>query len=73
MKIYVAPQSAADLEKFIAYFEGHRITTKAPLAFSSDKQYTVKGITVTNDVISILSYNELMEEIAWFIRRFISL
>lgn len=63
MKIYVVPQLTADLEKYVAYFEGHRITNKTALAFSTDNQFTVKGISVSNDAISILSYNDLMKEV----------
>lgn len=62
IKIFIVPQAKADLEKFIDHIKGHRITDKTALLFSSDNQFTVKGISIGNNYITILDYQELVDK-----------
>lgn len=55
MKIYIVPLLQDDFENFLKHLDGHRITNKTSQLFSTNNQYTIKGVSIINQVTTSLS------------------
>lgn len=63
MKIYIVPLLQADFENFLNHLNGHRITNKTAQLFSTNDQFTIKGVTIINQAITCLNFQELINVI----------